>query len=321
MFAHDGTTGASSPIPNCVAVRLRQRGRGRHRASHAAHDAVAALRHRPRRRARAAVRSMPPTPPRRRASVLGASLHRRHRCRAAARPPTTPRARVRIHHRAHRRRRSDRRGVDGRSRCRPSISRTRATSSAWRKRSDSVRQVRALPNAKRMDVAEALAMNRALWPATFGTYARNFVASLLPEPESLARALRADLRHRPQPAALDPHRPVSRTASSSPATCRASRGARASEVATMPTSAVLDAANARLPQIGGKLPTQVARVGKGLEPLKTIMNVIGLQAAPPARRRKAVTDEHPGTIVTGGFARLMRDNWWTTSPRPSAPIC
>ena len=113
--------------------------------------------------------------------------------------------------------------------------------------------VRSLPSAKRMDVAEALAMNRALWPATLGAYARNFIASLLPEARArLARALRADLRHRTRAATLDPHRrqPYGVLVTSALPRFAVERGASA--VATLPSSALSTPPMHGSPPIGAR---------------------------------------------------------------------
>ncbi|HSD41120.1 MAG TPA: hypothetical protein VLD36_04560 [Burkholderiales bacterium] len=172
--------------------------------------------------------------------------------------------------------------------------------------------VKSLPSAKRMDIAEALAMNRALWPATLGAYARNFIASLLPEASraSLERfALTYVTGRGLLPSIRTASQPYGVLVTSALPRFAWSEGERGRDAAFL---GALDAANARLTADWRALAAQVARVSQGDRGFAAFMNVLGLQAASAGYgSRKAVTDEHAwNLIVWGGFARFLRDNWW-----------
>jgi hypothetical protein len=166
------------------------------------------------------------------------------------------------------------------------------------------------PNAVATDVAQGLAMNRALWPATLDTYLEEMIAGRLPQAtkseierffltyvtgRNLLPSVRvgsqpygvlatSDLRHWQEPARDGP--------------------------VGVPT--VLDGLRYFRAQFE-KLEPGIAQMGRGTEPLKTTMRVIGQQASSVAfASRKAVTDEIAWkTLMFTGTVPLILANWFS----------
>lgn len=163
------------------------------------------------------------------------------------------------------------------------------------------------PNASATDVAQGLAMNRALWPATLDTYLKEMVAGLLPQTTKAeiehffltyvtGRNLLPSLRVGTQPYGVV-------------ATSDLRRWQQPAGAAGVPT--VLDGLRYFRAQFE-KQEAMIAQLGRGAKPLETTMRVIGQQASSVVfGSRKAVTDGIAWkTLMFKGTVPLVLNNWF-----------
>ena len=157
------------------------------------------------------------------------------------------------------------------------------------------------------DVAQALAMNRALWPATLDTYLKELVATRLPTSTKAeierffltyvtGRNLLPAMRVGSQPYGVL-------------ATSDLRRWREPPRDGAGPT--VLDGLRYFRAQFE-QLEPGIAQMGRSTEPLKTTMRVIGQQASSVGfGSRKAVTDEIAWkTLMFKGTLPLVLNNWF-----------
>lgn len=166
------------------------------------------------------------------------------------------------------------------------------------------------PNASATDVAQGLAMNRALWPATLDTYLKDMVAG------RLTQATKAEIERffltyvtgrNLLPALRVGSQPYGVLATSD---LRRWREPGRDVVAGAPTIVEgLRYFRAQFELLEGK----TAQLGRGDEPLKTTMRVIGQQASSVGfGSRKAVTDEISWkTLMFKGTMPLVLTNWFS----------
>lgn len=165
------------------------------------------------------------------------------------------------------------------------------------------------PNATATDVAQGLAMNRALWPATLGTYLTEMVADRLP-PATKSAIERFFLTYvtgrNLLPAVRVGSQPYGVLATSD---LRRWQEPARDGVADAPT--LLDGLRYFREQFEKRQP-DIAQMGRGSEPLKMTMRVIGQQASSVVfASRKAVTDEISWkTLMFTGTMPLILTNWF-----------
>jgi hypothetical protein len=170
--------------------------------------------------------------------------------------------------------------------------------------------IRDWPNADAGDVADALAMNRALWPATVGNFLKKMVGARLPadrqaqlerffETYVTGRGLLPAIRVGSQPYGVL-------------ATSDLRTWAEPDSETAVPAW-ILNALNWLRTRFE-TLEPRIAKVGRGADPLAMTMRVVGQQASSVTfASRKAVTDEISwNTLQYEGTIPEIRLNWYET---------
>ena len=177
----------------------------------------------------------------------------------------------------------------------------------------SISLVRSWPEPKIADIAEALAMNRALWPATLGHYLREFMKPSVDD--ALAGTIRDLFQTFVTGRGLLPALRIGRQ-----------------PYGVLPTSAVPlwsedeSRLGVRLPAFPQRLLPVLKRltddframsgsvdaIFRGADPFEALVRVIGLQASSVSfESRKAVGDRVSwNALVLGGVADVLRRRWW-----------
>jgi len=176
------------------------------------------------------------------------------------------------------------------------------------------------PNAaEAFDIADALAMNRALWPATFGIYLRALVAGRLTDGEKAAierffltyvtgRSLLPAIRVGTQPYGV-------LTTSNLMAWTEAVPANPAEDVGIVVKG--VQWFRSHFEAIAGKSDPALAQLGTGPDSVATSLRVIGqLASSTSFVSRKAVTDEWAwNTLAFEGLAPNVRTLWWNERER------
>src|SRR5262245_56910036 len=174
------------------------------------------------------------------------------------------------------------------------------------------------------DVADALAMNRALWPATFGTILRDLVGqrmqpALKAEIERFfltyvtGRGLLPNIRIGAQPYGVLATSDL--TALAEPADPRG-------EAASSDMAAIVDGIKWYRGHFAAidQSQTAIAQIGRGSNPLAMTMRVIGqLASSVSYASRKGVTDEAAwNTLLFENTIPLIMADWWNSRVRARA---
>ena len=167
------------------------------------------------------------------------------------------------------------------------------------------------PNAEKADVADALAMNRALWPATIGTFLEKLVANRFPAPlrSQIERFFSTYVSGRSLlPAIRVGTQPYGVLATSDLRSWAEPKSPR-DEVGDF--QAIVEGLKWFRGQFE-KLEPKIAQFGRGSDPLAMTMRVVGQQASSVTfASRKAVTDEAAwNTLQFKGTIPVVLRNWY-----------